>query len=318
MTKNTFKNYALIIIATVIISLIAMLPIGILGIVATALLASVIGYTVTKHHYYFVGVVCACVIAISALFSGDFYLTLVVNLPLILSGITLGIAYNLKISEFKTTSIIAGIYTIYTLLNFKFLTQDNKKYFENLLSDSIKNYSDVMASAYPEQFTQAQIQTTLGDALAVMMKFMPSFTIILCALLALLMLYTFKKVLKMTKSDILFLNSFSDWHADRSFSIFFLLIALVSLFLPENNYFSDALANVVLVSVFVFYIFGLSLVDFLLSRKFRSKFARRIILILLITFSSGMPMLIFCFIGTLDGIVNIREKITKNKLPEQE
>ena len=132
MTKNTFKNYALIIIATVIISLIAMLPIGILGIVATALLASVIGYTVTKHHYYFVGVVCACVIAISALFSGDFYLTLVVNLPLILSGITLGIAYNLKISEFKTTSIIAGIYTIYTLLNFKFLTQDNKKYFDTM------------------------------------------------------------------------------------------------------------------------------------------------------------------------------------------
>ncbi len=318
MTKNIYKNYALIIIATVIISLIAILPIGILGIVATALLASVIGYTVTKHHYYFVGVVCVCVIAISALFSGDFYLTLVVNLPLILSGITLGIAYNLKLSEFKTTSIIAGIYTIYTLLNFKFLTQDNKDYFENLLSDSIKNYSDAVANVYPEQFSQAQIQTILGDALAVMMKFMPSFTIIMCALLALLMLYTFKKVLKITKSDISFLSSFSDWHADRSFSIFFLLIALISFFLPERNYFSDALANVVLVSVFVFYIFGLSMVDFLLGRKFKNKFSRRIILILLITFSSGMPMLIFCFIGILDGIINIREKITKNKLPEQE
>lgn len=318
MTKNSFKNYALIIIATVIISLIAMLPIGIFGIVSTALLASVIGYTVTKHHYYFVGVVCACVIAISALFSGDFYLTLVVNLPLILSGITLGIAYNLKLSKFKTTSIIAGIYTIYTLLNFKFLTQDNKNYFENLLSDSIKNYSDAVVSVYPEQFSQAEIQTILGDAMAVMMKFMPSFTIIMCALLALLMLYTFKKVLKITKSDISFLNSFSDWHADRSFSIFFLLIALISFLLPEKTYFSDALANVVLVSVFVFYIFGLSMVGFLLGRKFKNKFARRIILILLIAFSSGMPMLIFCFIGTLDGIVNIREKITKNKLPEQE
>lgn len=318
MTKNSFKNYALIIITTVVISLIPTLPIGVFGVIATALLASVIGYTVTKHHYYFVGVVCACVIFIYALFSGDFYLTLVVNLPLILSGITLGIAYNLKLSEFKTTSIIAGIYTIYTLLNFKFLTQGNKDYFENLLYPSVKNYTDIMASVYPEQFTQAEMQILLGDALAVLMKFMPSFTIIMCALLALLMLYTFKKVLKITKSDISFLNSFSNWHADRSFSIFFLLIALISLFLPEKNYFSDALANVVFVSVFIFYIFGLSLVDYLLGRKFKNKFTRRILLILLIAFSSGMPMLIFCFIGTLDGIINIREKITKNKLPEQE
>lgn len=318
MTKNSFKNYALIVIATVVLSLISMLPIGFFGVITTALLVSVIGYTVTKHHYYFVGVVCACVIFIYALFSGDFCLTLVVNLPLILSGITLGIAYNLKLSEFKTTSIIAGIYTIYTLLNFKFLTQDNKNYFENLLSVSIKNYSDVMASVYPEQFTQAEVQTILQDALAVMMKYMPSFTIILCALLALLMLYTFKKVLKLTKSDISFLNSFSDWHADKSFSIFFIIIALISLSLPEKTYFSDALANVVLVSVFVFYIFGLSMVDFLLSRKFKNKFTRRILLILLITFSSGIPMLIFCFIGVLDGIVDIREKITKNNLPEQE
>ena len=318
MTKNSFKNYALIIIATVVFALISMLPIGIFGIIASAFLASTIGYTITKHHYYFVGIVCACVISVYALFSGDFYLTLVVNLPLILSGITLGIAYNLKISEFKTTSIIAGIYTIYTLFNFKFLTQDNKNYLENLLSDSIKNYGDVMAGVYPEQFSQAEIQTILGDALAVMMKYMPSFTIIMCALLALLMLYIFRKVLKITKSDISFLNSFSDWHADRLFSIFFLLIALVCLLLPEKNYFSDALANVVLVSVFVFYIFGLSLVEFLLSRKFKNKFSQRIILILLITFSSGIPMLIFCFIGVLDGIINIREKITKNNLPEQE
>ncbi len=309
LTKNTFINYALTIITTIILTLISMLPIGILGIVVTALLASTIGYSVTKHHYSFVGVVCACVFLICLIFSKDFLLSIAASLPLILCGVTLGITYNLKFSEFTAISVICGIYTIYLLLNVKFA---------NAFSLSAKDYSNLLLSLYPDQFTQAEIDTLIADAMSVMMKFMPSFIIIMCGCLALLMFYIFKKVLKATKRDISFYKPFSDWHADRSFSIFFLIIALISLFLPEKNYFSDALSNVVLVSVFVFYIFGLALVDFLLSRKFKNKLSRRIILILLITFSSGIPMLIFCFIGTLDGIINIREKITKNNLPEQE
>ncbi|MBQ3181601.1 MAG: hypothetical protein IJB50_02460, partial [Clostridia bacterium] len=100
MTKNTFKNYALIIIATVVLTLISMLPIGIFSIVVTALLASIIGYTVTKHHYYFVGFVCVCILLMYSIFSKDFISSVAVSLPLILSGITLGITYNLKLSEF--------------------------------------------------------------------------------------------------------------------------------------------------------------------------------------------------------------------------
>lgn len=318
MTKNDFKNYALIIIATVIFTLVSMLPAGIFSIIFGALVAALIGYTVTKHHYLFVGVVCACVLFIYAAFSRDFLSAVSFALPLILSGMTLGICYNIKTSEFVSVGIMTGIHTLYILLNVKLLGQNGADYFTDTLSESMKSYSDVLSNLYPDQFTASDIQTMLSEVMSVMLKFMPSFIVIVCAIIALLMLYFFRKILKITKSDTAYCKPFSDWRADKSFSIVFILIALVSFFLPQRNYLADAVSNVVFVSVFVFYIFGLSLVDFLLSRKIKSKFSRRLILLLMITFLSGVPMFILVLIGVLDGITDIRAKITRNNLPKEE
>lgn len=319
MTKNSIKSYFLIIIASVILTLASLLPIGIFGIVISALLASTIGYTVTKHHYTFVGILCACVFFVYTAFSKNFYTSIAVSLPIILSGITLGISYNLKISEFIPTGVICGIYTTYLLLSVKLSGQNIQSIFASVFSDSAKAYNDMIFASQSTQISQAEIDAMVSEAVSVMMKFMPGFVIILCGALALLMLYMFKKVLKITKSNTSYIRPFYMWHADKSLSIVFFIITAVIFFLPERNYFSDALANVALVSVFVFYIFGLSLVDFLLKRKFKAKFSRRLVLFLLVTFSSGLPIIILCFMGALDGISNMREKIiNKNNLPEQE
>lgn len=318
MTKNTFKSYALIIASAIILTLVSMLPIGIFGVIVTALLASTIGYTITKHHYYFVGLVCACIFLIYMIFSGNFTSSIAASTPLILCGITLGITYNMKFSEFVTTGVICGIYTIYSLLNIKLLDTSGEDLFKNAFALSAQDYSDMLMSLYPEQFTQAELDTLIADAMSVMMKFMPSLMIIMCGCLALLMLYVFKKVLKFTKSDITLYKPFSEWHADKSFSIMFFVIVAISFFLPDQSYIKDAIANVLFVSFFVFFIFGLSLADFLLKRKITNSFLRRTILILLIFFVFGTLPFILCLIGALDGFVNIREKITKNILPKQE
>lgn len=314
MTKNSFKSYALIITITAILTLISTLPIGIFGVIITALLASTIGYTITKHHYYFVAVVCSCVLFIYSAFSGEFIASLTVSLPIILSGIALGIVYNLKSSDFIATGAITGIYTVYLLLNAKILSLDFNEFF----STTAKSYSDVLFSVYENQFTQAEIDTIIAEMMSVTLKFMPSFIIILCGCLALLELYIFKRVLKLTKSELSSFKPFDAWHADKSFSIVFFALLIISLFLPEKNYFSDAIANVVLVSEFVFYIFGLSLVDYLLILKMKNHILRRIVLVLLALFSLGAPRYILCFLGAVDGCINLREKLTKNNLPKQE
>ena len=318
MTKNDIKSYFLTIITSAVLTLVSMLPIGIFGIITTALLASVIGYTVTKHHYAFVGVLCAFVLLIYLFFSKSLVSSLTVWLPLTLSGIALGITYNLKLSEFFATGVITGVYTIFLLLSIKLSVNFNKELLNDTLSSSVGVYKDALIEMYSNQLSQAEIDIVISEAMAVIIKFMPCFLVVLCGVLGLLMLYLFKKVLKITKSDASLYKPFSDWHAEKSLSIVFLVLFAVSFFLPESGYFSDAIANVLFISLFVFFIFGLSLADFLLKRKLRSLFFRKTILIVLVLFSFGLPLFILCLLGIVDGCVNFREKISKNNLPEQE
>lgn len=318
MTKKDVKSYFLIIITSVVLTLVSMLPIGIFGVIATALLASVIGYAVTKHHYTFVGVLCAFILMIYSAFSKSFVTSLAIWLPMTLGGLALGITYNLKLSEFFATGIVAGIYTIYILLNVKLSGAFNKNLLNETLSSSANAYKDTLTEIYTNQISQAEIDAIISETIAVILKLMPCFVVIFCGVLALLMLYLFKKVLKLTKSNTSFYMPFSDWHADKSLSIVFFVIFALSFFLPESGYISDAIANVLFISLFIFYIFGLSLADFLLKRKLQSSFLRKTILIILVLFSFGLPLFILCLLGVIDGCVDFREKFSKNNLPEQE
>ena len=76
MIENRFKNYTLTLILTIILSVISALDLGVFGFLFTTLLASVIGYTVIKHHYYLVCASCVCAIIVYSLFLGDFVLIL--------------------------------------------------------------------------------------------------------------------------------------------------------------------------------------------------------------------------------------------------
>lgn len=311
MTKNTFKNYALILIATVTLSLASVLPLGVFAFLISAVLASIIGYTVTRHHYYFVGVVCLCVITVFSLFSGDFLLSLTASLPVLLCGISLGISYNIKLSEFKTISILTVVYIINTLLNLRISGAINQKSFDDVLFSAKDLYIDTLSSAYGNEIPLQEIESLVANAFSVMMKFMPSMLIVLCILIALLFFSTFKKVLNITKSDIKEFKCFSDWRSDKSISIACIIITIFTFISPQKGYLLDALANVCVISAFIFYIFGLSFASFLLKRKFKNPRTHKIIVVFLAilpVFSLGLPFFIIAILGILDGIFNLREK----------
>lgn len=314
MTENKFKNYALILITTIIISLISMLFSGILGAIFSALLASIIGYTVTKHHYYFVATVCACVIAIYTIFAKNFVVALAASLPTILCGLSLGIAYNVKISQFFTIGILTVIQSLNSILNIKLLsTGKNAEDFLTLFSNI---YKEAMTAAYGSQLPQADIDAVFTQLMSVVTRFLPSFLIISSILVSLLMLFIFKKVLTVTKNDVTLYEEFSQWRAQASFSIVYILLIVIRFSMPATGYMPAALENVIMVTTFVFYIFGLSYLDFLLIRRKTKNHSKRIILVLVTIFTIiaiGLPFLLVCALGIADGCFDFRKRLSKKQ-----
>ncbi len=315
MAENKFKNYALILIATVILSLISTLNLSIVGILFTALLASVIGYTITRYHYYFVGLVCVCSCTVYALFVGDFIVAISSLAPTLLCGISLGIAYNLKFTEFKTISLLSCVYVIYLLLSVKIIGVDenNLNIIEKTFKESSEVYKNVLLATYAGEFSQAEISKLMSEIMTTMMKFMPSFILIICIVIAIFIFYIFKKILKITKSDLSVFKPFSEWQFDKSLGIIYIIVAIM-IFIAPKGYIADAFANVLAVSTFIFYVLGLSFIDFLLKSRMNNSAPRKILLFFIATlpiFALGLPFIFICILGLFDCLINLKEKSLK-------
>ncbi len=315
MTENKFKHYALILILTIILSAASTLNISIFVFLITALLATVIGYSVVRFHYYFVVAVCACVISVYALFTGSFFVAITSLLPTLLCGLSLGITYNLKVAEFKTISILSCVYTLYLLLSVKIIgvNSNNKNIIEETIETSSDMYKEALLATYGSEISVTEIDAIMTNVLSVVMKFMPSFIIILCICIAFLMFFIFKKILRLTKSDLSIYKPFSEWKLDKSLSVIYIVILIISFTVPKG-YLADALINVILVSSFIFYIIGLSFIDFLLKRGFKSSIPRKICLVfiaLLPLFALGFPFMLLSIVGASDGLFCFKEKMSK-------
>lgn len=308
MAKNKFKNYALILILTIIFTLGSTLPSGVVSMLSAALAAALLGYTVTRHHYLFVGVVSACVLTLYTTFTQDLLSGIYLGVEAILYGLTLGIGYNLKLSEFKTVGLLAVIYSLFVIMNIKFSgTGENLR---TILASSMES----VYTLYEGQISQADFKAIISTLLDVFVKFMPSMIIIVGICFALFYFWVFKKLLKITKMDVSTYIQFADLHADRTISISYLVLSLISFFLKPGSYLGDALANVITVASFVFFIFGLSYISFILKRKMKNNALRHIILIALVSASLtifGIPFVMLSILGAMDGCFSYRSRLNK-------
>lgn len=308
MIKNKFKSYAIILILTAIFTLGTVLPLDIFSLIFQAISVALLGYTVTKHHYTFVSVVCAFIVMLYSIFSQNILSGISLGIEVILYGITLGIGYNLKLSEFKIVGILAAVYSLFMIFNMEFSgTGDNLR---TIIASSMES----LYTVYETQITQADFRNIISTLLDVFMKFMPSLIIIIGIVFGIWHFWFFKKVLNITKSDSDKYLCFSDLHADKSLSITYLILSLISFLMPQGTYFSDALANVITVASFVFFIFGLSYADFILKNKMKNTILRRLVLIFLIFASLsivGIPFIMLSILGAMDGCFNYRNRLTK-------
>ena len=322
MPEKKFKKYALVMITTILLSLFSVFLPGFSGLLVTAILSAVIGYAVTKFHYHFVSLLCVCTITVAALFSWDLMVAVSYMLPAVLCGISLGIAYNVKLTEAKTISVISCIYTFYLVANISIMGTNSKgqNIIEEALLASSETYQQVLTTAYGNQFPTEEINRMVSTMLTMVTKFIPTFIIIACISIAFLHFAVFKQTLKITNCDTtIYKKPFSAWHADKTLSVVFLIITVISFVAPAQDYLGDVLANAVAVSCFVFFIFGLAYVNFLLMRLMRNSALRRIILVFIAVsslFAMGLPFIALLTMGVLDGFVDFRRKSTKNNLPE--
>lgn len=308
MIKNKFKNYALILILTVIFTLGSTLPLGIVAALFSALTVALLGYSVTKYHYLFVGVVATCILALHTVFTQDLLSGIYLGVEIVLYGLTLGIGYNIKLSEFKTVSLLAVIYSLFVVINIKFTETG-----ENLRAALASSLESVYVF-YEGQISQADFKTVISSLLDVFMRFLPSMIIITGICFAILHFWIFKKLLKVTKTNTSLYVKFIDLHADKAITITYIVLSLISFVLPTGNYLGDALANVITVASFVFFIFGLSYVDFLLTQKMNHRVLRRIILVVLASASLpffGIPFVTLSILGAMDGCFDCRSKLDK-------
>lgn len=308
MIKNKFKNYALILILTVIFTLGSTLPLGLVAALFSALTVALLGYSVTKFHYYFVGIVSACILALYTVFTHDLLNGIYLGIEIILYGLTLGIGYNIKLSEFKTVGLIAVIYTLFVVINVKFSgTGENLR---TILASSMES----VYTLYEGQISQADFRTIISSLLDVFIRFLPSMIIISGVCFGMWYFWIFKKLLKATKTDTSHYVKFVDLHPDKAISISYLVLSLISFILPTGSYMSDALANVISVASFAFFIFGLAYVDFILTQRMKNSYLRRIILVVLISASLtmlGIPFIMLSVLGAMDGCFNYRNRLNK-------
>lgn len=305
LIKKDLKNYIITAIIAVILTIVSASVSGIIGMIFLAYTAALIGYSVTKHHYGYVVLLCGLVAAVFGLF-GRSFVALFSALPVILCGISLGISCNLKFSQFKTLFIVTCVYVLYMVINMK-------------LSGMALNFSsiltEVISSAYPlyeGAISQTDYNAIASELLSVFLKFMPAFIIIFCMCYGILLLIAFKSVLKKSKSESSDFIIFSQWHADKNFGISFLILLGISFVLPVENIFADAIANVILVSSFLFFLFGFSLLVYILEKKAKNPTSGKIIAVVLFAVSVifiGFPFMIISVMGFMDSFINYREKL---------
>ena len=194
LTKNDLKNYIITAIITLILTIISVNVSGLLGLVFPAFIAAFIGYSATRHHYLYVGLLCGLVIVVFGLFGGT-VASLLSGLPVILCGISLGICYNLKFSQYKTLFIVTLIYVLYMIINMKI---------SGLASNLSSVLTEMISAAYPlyeGMISQTDYNAIASQILSIFIRFMPAFIVVFCAAYGFLLLIAFKSVLKKTTSE---------------------------------------------------------------------------------------------------------------------
>lgn len=316
MSRKLMKDFLLTVLLSLVFTLGSILPVAILSFICLLTTAALIGYSVTKFHYVYAFSHFVIIFVVYALFQQNFTTTLATILPILLCGTSFGVCYNLKLSAPKTLCVFSSIYALNTAINIKINTvSSGQNIFENAISMIGQAYQQILSTNFGTELSAEEINRVISELTSTLLRFVPGFIVIICILFAVAGFYIFKRILFIRKMDISCYEPFSQWHAQTSVSITYFILMAVFMFIPGYTILSDAFLNVVAIMTFIFFILGLSLLEFWLKKKIRISFWRKAILVIVSTLSIasiGLPFFLLAGAGALDGCFDYRKRKVNN------
>lgn len=314
MNTDYRKSYFINIACIIALSFVYCITGGLVQYAAGILTSALIGVSATKHHYLFVFSECAAAVLVITLyhsFIGGIIGTVAgvtAGVILVLLGVGLGLSTNLKMSISGTVLVSSAIYLANMLIGFGVLGREIPfemllAEFKNILTETI----NMQYAGMPEITSQADV--IIDSLMETAFKFMPSMLICSAVISGLVLTYVYKAILNRNNKNLK-TESFSFLRAERSIGLIF-IFALAALAVTENALLSDALLNLVVIMCFVFFVCGLSYIDFSMKSKGKNKTYRTLMIIVVIplmTMFFALPAVLIAGTGFFDTLINFRKR----------
>lgn len=314
MNKNNLMSYIILSFLTVIFSCLGTLPLGITSAIFAVLLIGLISFAVTRHHYAFIAFLCVCATIPCIILSSNVFSAIYRCSEIVLYSLTLGICYNIKLSGIKTICILSALHIIYAII---------PTIISGSGQDLIPAFSESMQSIYPlykGYMSQADFNAIISATTTAIVKLIPSIFVLAGFIVATMYFGVFRLGLKLTKTKSHY-GFFSDCHADKSLCVIYFVLIALNHFFVTDGYFKDILGNVVLISTFFFYVFGLAFVSFVLNRTIANSKKRNLffaLTVFLSLFLLGIPFILIVLLGASEGIFNFRQKIMDKNIIDKD
>jgi len=310
LSADKIKEYVTELLLLLVFSFLSVIPIPALSILASAVSVAILGYITTRHHYALVVFAIFCQIIVPVLLLG--HLFFITAIPMMLCGLTLGIGYNVRLSPVKIVAVCSAVCALNLIAGLKFVADFSDENLLMTIMESAKSaYLNLFTESFGSSVNQEEISAYISQMITTLVQFTPALIVIACFLFALLVYYLFKRICTIRKTNISELTPFSEWRAEKSVAIIYFAALVISFLFSEQNLATDVVLNIIMIMTFVFFVYGIALIEYILKKRIHKSWIRKCILLFVSIFAlltAGIFFFAMSIAGALDAFVDYRHR----------
>jgi len=308
LKTSKVKNYFLNTLLTIALCCAACFLDGLLGNLIWILISALLGVVLYRYHFTLGILNCGLVIAVFSLFFNVIN-GLICAVPLILLGISLALGTRFKVNTYYLILISAVLFLLNTMFSMELLriSSGGATTLNSLLLDAGQQLREAAMQMEPEAY--AAFEEGISMTIGIITMLSPAIFVTISIVLAYILIAIYKKIQTAQGVDMSFLCPFEKLQAEKSFSVFYIVLLLLLTFVPGGIVF-DAVVNVLLILSVIFLGLGLSVFTFKLKHEKSDNQSRRLLIIMLIACSTAffiVPLFGMILCGLLDSFFDYRK-----------
>lgn len=311
--KRDKKSYFLLTAFAALLMLISFVLPSLLGAAVRVLASALLAVIVVNYHYRLVAAACAVTLAVTLL-AGGFVGLLYAGVMYVLLGISVGMGINLKLPLFRLVLLAALAYlTVNVGMLWYTEHQPDSVAMSTLLLQMGEEINQLLAGAYQDLLSAEQLEQLgklINQMVSVLIVLLPAILIVVSILVAYFTVAITKILLRKNVKNASYLTPFCDVRADKVSAAVFPVLFVLSI-LPFSPMVSDVLLNLVYVMCWLFYLFGLALINWFMIARGMQKMPRTLFLtaiVLSVFIFTFFPLLVIIGLGVLDGFFDFRKR----------